>query len=97
MSPSLNKLAPAIVILAGSLGVGGCATKGYVNEQIATVNQRIDQVESRLQATDQTAQAALAEAQSASGQAQNTSQRLDQLNDAHSRPAAGWSGKIDLH
>lgn len=78
MTPSL-KIIPAVAILAGSLGLGGCATKGYVNEQIATVNQRIDGVESRLQATDGVAQAARSEAQAANAQSQTNTQRLDQL------------------
>lgn len=80
MSPSVKKIAPAALILIGSLGLGGCATKGYVNDQIATVNQRIDGVETRLGATDQTAKQALAEAQAASGQSANNSQRIDQIN-----------------
>jgi len=80
MSPTLTKLAPAVLILAASSGLGGCATKGYVNEQIAVVNQRIDALDSKLQTTDGTAKQALAEAQAASGQAQNNGQRLDQLN-----------------
>jgi murein lipoprotein len=77
---SLTKLAPALVILVGSVGLGGCATKGFVREQIAVVNQRIDGIDARLQTTDGTARQALAEAQAASGQAQNNGQRLDQLN-----------------
>jgi len=80
MSPTFMKLAPAAVILAGSMGLGGCATKGFVRDQIATVNQRIDGLDTRLQTTDGTAKQALAEAQAASGQAQNNTQRLDQLN-----------------
>lgn len=80
MSPSVMKIAPAVVILAGALGLGGCATKGYVRDQIAPVSQRVDALETRLQATDGTAKSALAEAQAASGQAQNNGQRLDQLN-----------------
>ncbi|MES2055487.1 MAG: hypothetical protein V4564_06105 [Pseudomonadota bacterium] len=80
MSPSVTKFAPAIVILAGALGLGGCATKGYVRDQIAPVSQRVDGLEARLGQTDGTAKAALAEAQAASGQAQNNGQRLDQLN-----------------
>ena len=80
MSPTLKKLAPAVLILVGSSGLGGCATKGYVNEQIATVNQRIDALDSRVQTTDGTAKQALSEAQAASGLAQNNGQRLDQLN-----------------
>jgi outer membrane murein-binding lipoprotein Lpp len=74
------KLAPAALILVGSLGLGGCATKSFVREQIATVNQRIDGLDAKLQATDGTAKQALAEAQAASGQAQNNGQRLEQLN-----------------
>lgn len=79
MTPSL-KIIPAVAILAGSLGLGGCATKGYVNEQIATVNQRIDGVETRLADTDATAKAARAEAQAAAAQSMTNTQRIDQIN-----------------
>lgn len=80
MSQPLLKLAPVAMVLVGSLALGGCATKGFVREQVATVSQRVDALDARLQTTDQTAKQALAEAQSASGQAQNNGQRLDQLN-----------------
>lgn len=80
MSPSVTKIAPAIVVLVGALGLGGCATKGYVRDQIAPVSQRIDALEARVQETDGTAKSALTQAQAASGQAQNNGQRLDQLN-----------------
>lgn len=80
MSPSLTKLAPAMVILVAGIGVSGCATKGYVRDQIAPVSQRVDALETRLQETDATAKSALAEAQAASGAAQNNGQRLEQLN-----------------
>lgn len=80
MSPSVTKLAPAVVILVGALGLGGCATKGFVREQVATVSQRVDALEAKVQETDGTAKSALTEAQAASGQAQNNGQRLDQLN-----------------
>lgn len=73
MSPSVAKLTPAVLILVGAMGLGGCATKSYVREQIAPVSQRVDALETRLQQTDGTAKAALAEAQ-------NHGQRLDQLN-----------------
>ena len=75
-----KKLALVGVALSGALALGGCATKGYVNEQIATVNQRIDGIESRLQATEGTANNAMTTAQAASGQAQQNAQRVDQLN-----------------
>jgi len=80
MSPSLTKIVPVAVVLAASLGLGGCATKGYVRDQIAVVNQRIDGLDTRLQATDATAKQALSEAQAASGVGQQNGQRLDQLN-----------------
>jgi murein lipoprotein len=79
MTPSF-KIIPAIAIMAGSLGLGGCATKGYVNKQIATVNQRIDGVETRLADTDATAKAARAEAQAAAAQSATNTQRIDQIN-----------------
>lgn len=72
MYPSMTKLAP-VMIMVGAIGLGGCATKSYVREQIAPVSQRVDALEAQLQQTDQTAKAALAEAQ-------GHTQRLDQLN-----------------
>ena len=85
MSPT--RMGPAVIVLAGALSLGGCATKTFVREQIATVNHRIDALEARQQETDGTAKSALAQAQAASsqaqaaaGQAQNNGQRLDQLN-----------------
>lgn len=68
----MTKLAP-VMIMVGAIGLGGCATKSYVREQIAPVSQRVDALEAQLQQTDQTAKAALAEAQ-------GHTQRLDQLN-----------------
>lgn len=80
MSPSVTKLAPGILILAGALSLGGCATKGFVREQVATVSQRVDALETKLQQTDGTARSALTEAQAATAQGQNNGQRLDQLS-----------------
>jgi murein lipoprotein len=70
---SFAKGAPVLLILAGAVSLGGCATKSYVREQIAPVSQRVDTLEARMQETDGTAKAALA-------QAQGNSQRIDQLN-----------------
>ncbi|TGX43135.1 hypothetical protein E5A74_08105 [Sphingomonas naasensis] len=80
MSHIVKRVAPAVVVLAGAMGLGGCATEKYVREQIAPVSQRVDALEVKLQETDNTAKSALAEAQAASQQAQNNGQRLDQLN-----------------
>ena len=80
MSVFASKSALPIMTLAAALGVGGCATKSYVREQIAPVSQRVDALEAKLQETDGTAKSALAAAQAASGQAQNNGQRLDQLS-----------------
>ena len=70
MSLSASKIATAAILLTGAVGLGGCATKSYVREQIAPVSQRVDTLEAKLQETDGTAKAALAEAQAASGQLQ---------------------------
>ena len=80
MNSSALKLAPVALVLVGAVGLGGCATKSYVREQIAPVSQRGDSLEARLQATDGTAKQALTEAQAASAQLQSTGQRVDQLN-----------------
>ena len=80
MNSSALKLAPVALVLVGAVGLGGCATKSYVREQIAPVSQRVDSLEARLQATDGTAKQALTEAQAASAQLQSTGQRVDQLN-----------------
>ncbi|MGZ5792228.1 MAG: hypothetical protein ACXWI7_08350 [Croceibacterium sp.] len=79
MSAPKTKLALAVVMLAGSAALSGCATKGYVNEQIASVNTRIDGIDARLRTDEGTSSQALSQAQAASGQAQQNSQRIDQL------------------
>jgi murein lipoprotein len=80
MSHLVSKSPLLLVTLASAIGLGGCATKSYVREQIAPVNQRVSALETKLQETDGTAKQALQEAQAASGQAQNNGQRLDQLS-----------------
>jgi murein lipoprotein len=80
MSLPLTKLAPTVMILAGAMSLGACASKSFVREQIAPVSERVATLETRLQETDSTAKSALAEAQAASGQAQNNAQRLEQIN-----------------
>jgi outer membrane protein OmpA-like peptidoglycan-associated protein len=60
------------VLLLSALAFGGCATKKYVNEQVATVDTKVASVDShltdvdtRLGATDKTAQDALQRATAA--------------------------------
>lgn len=80
MRNSLQKSAALVMILAGSTVLGGCATKGYVRDQIAVVNQRIDGIDGRLRTVEGTSGQALAQAQAAAGQAQQNGQRIDQLS-----------------
>lgn len=79
MSVATQRASVAAMLLVGSLNLGGCATKGYVNQQIATVNTRIDGVDGHLRTVEATSGQALAQSQAATGQAQQNSQRLDQL------------------
>ncbi|WP_010216069.1 hypothetical protein [Sphingomonas sp. PAMC 26621] len=63
------------MVLVGSVGISGCATKGYVNQQIATVNSRIDTIDGRVRTVEGTSGQALTQAQAAAGQAQQNAQR----------------------
>ena len=76
---SISRASAVLAILAGSTVLGGCATKGFVREQIATVNTRIDGMDGRLRTVEATSGQALSQAQAAAGQAQQNGQRLDQL------------------
>ena len=78
------------VIALGGLAVTGCATNGYVDEQIAAVNSRIDATDARVTTATQKADAAQATANSAASSANSAAQaaatdartanqRLDQL------------------
>ncbi len=80
MNTMFAKRSAVAMILLGSVSLGGCATKGYVNEQIATVNTRIDGIDSHLRTVEGTSGQALTQAQAAAGQAQQNGQRIDQLN-----------------
>jgi hypothetical protein len=67
------------VLVLGGLSLSACATKEYVDEQIAVVNHRIDGVEAKANDAGAKADAANAAAQSAQAAAQQANQRLDQL------------------
>ena len=71
------QLAAALVL--GGLGLSACATKEYVNEQIATVNTRIDGVDRKASDALARADAAGAAANGAATDARTANQRLDQL------------------
>jgi chromosome segregation ATPase len=74
-----KSFATVLVVAAGGLSLGACATTDYVDEQIAAVNQRIDTVDSRASQAAQAAAAADAKATAAATDAQNANRRLDQL------------------
>ena len=54
-----SKLAVATVMLAGLVGLGGCATKGFVRENVAVVGTRLDAVSTEVAAVGGTAKDAL--------------------------------------
>lgn len=72
MRMTTKSFATLVMVTVSGLGLGGCVSQGYVDEQIATVNQRIDALEANLQQTNSVAQAA-------AGDAQNANRRIDQL------------------
>jgi hypothetical protein len=60
----------AVAAIAG-LGLSACATREYVDQQIASVNTRIDGIDSRVTTAQQRADAANSAAQSAASAAQS--------------------------
>ncbi len=79
MRSSFPKYSTVALLLIGSIGLGGCATKGFVRDQIAVVNTRIDGLDGQLRTVEGTSGQALAQAQAAAGQSQQNGQRIDQL------------------
>ncbi|MEJ2816306.1 OmpA family protein [Caulobacter sp. CCG-8] len=53
------KMMMVSALVAGGLAVSGCATKGYVNDQVGAVNTRVDSTDSKLAEVDRTSQEAL--------------------------------------
>lgn len=49
---SKASLSATIVLALGSLFIAGCATKGYVRQQITPVNEKVDQVDQNSQKRD---------------------------------------------
>ena len=73
-------------VALGGLSLTGCATRGYVDEQISAVNTRIDALDQRVSTAAQRADAAAASAQQANQAAQaaatdarSANQRVDQI------------------
>ena len=54
-----------VVLMAAGLAVSGCATKKYVNQQVAPVSARVDTVATHVDAVEGTAKDALARAEAA--------------------------------
>ena len=79
MRTNLPKYPTVALILLAGIGLSGCATKGFVREQIAVVNTRIDGLDGQLRTVEGTSGQALAQAQAAAGQSQQNGQRIDQL------------------
>jgi outer membrane protein OmpA-like peptidoglycan-associated protein len=60
-----SKMVIVGAVALGALSLGGCATKKYVNEQIAPVSSRLADQGARLETVDQTAREALQRADAA--------------------------------
>jgi len=73
------KLRMAAVIALGGLSLSACATRSYVDQQIAVVNDRINAVDAKATDAQQQAAAANAAAQAAAADARNANSRIDQL------------------
>ncbi len=69
----------AASLLVGSLGLGGCVTRTYVDEQITLVSGRIDVVDRKASDALARADAAAAAAAAAGSEAGRAHQRIDQL------------------
>ena len=76
---SQEEHATATVVVLAGMGLSGCATTEYVDEQIAMVNTRIDGVDAKATDAGRRADAAMQAAQAAAADARTANQRLDQL------------------
>jgi len=93
MTPRVNGKLGVLVaasMVVGSLGLGGCVTRVYVDEQITMVSGRIDVVDRKATDALARADAAAAAAAAAASEANRANQRLDVLegrvNALESRP-----------
>ena len=82
----LKTVPVAFALVLGGLSLSACATRGYVDEQIAAVNTRIQAVDAKASDAITRADAAAAAAAAGAGvagtaatDAQSANQRLDQL------------------
>ena len=79
----------AVLILVGAVTLSGCATKGFVEEQIAPLESRVSELEStteehaeRIDAVDQRAQQGITDARNAAQSADQAAGQADQANAA---------------
>jgi outer membrane murein-binding lipoprotein Lpp len=70
----------AALLVVGGLSLSACATRSYVDEQIAAVNSHITAVDAKASDALQRADAAAHAAQTAETDAQSANQRIDQLS-----------------
>jgi methyl-accepting chemotaxis protein len=75
----------SVIVLAG-LGMSACATRDYVDQQVAATNSRVDQLSSRVDQVDARVQDAITRADAAGQAAQQAqtdirtaNQRMDQM------------------
>ena len=78
-SPRRSFAIAALTMVSG-IGLSGCATTEYVDEQIALVNGRVSALEARVNEVSNTANSALQGAQAAAGEAQRANLRIDELS-----------------
>lgn len=78
-SKTTTRLATVAVVVLGGLSLSACATRGYVDEQIAAVNARIDSVDRKATDAMARADAANSAVTAAANDARNANSRLDQL------------------
>lgn len=79
VSNPTGKLRMAAIIVLGGLSLSACATRSYVDQQIAAVNDRISAVDAKATDAQQQAAAANSAAQAAANAAANANSRIDQL------------------
>jgi len=85
----------ATVLLAGSLFIVGCATKGYVKKSVDPVDQKVDQVDKRAKDADAVQTANLAKTNSTLEEDERKLSATDEIAKSADTTAKSASGKAD--